>query len=305
MAVTVTSEQITTGNQVYNPIPALIDTFTILETYTLEIEVTLTSVDNFTDKDVWFNPSQWGPTDLPEISPELNPMGWFINTQGKSTGVTYPMTLIAPNSAMVDHSVLSATFEYTSATQATILVEIICVHDIDDFINGGNEVQFNKFRRTHISAPNDFANEVASFYSMNKALWYYVVVTPPEITLGGACCIESSQKFTPIAITSDSADGLPVSADVLTIQPALGSISGVAEGTEPKVFMEGRYYKVGDGVKTRPFYFSNDGGATARDFTDISIGDELYVNISLVSSGGAPFDIETTFELWLIAIVER
>ena len=45
-----------------------------------------------------------------------------------------------------------------------------------------------------------------------------------------------------------------------------------------QVTVNGITYSVGDAVKTKDFYFSNDGGVTARSVVDISAGDGLYMN---------------------------
>jgi len=45
-----------------------------------------------------------------------------------------------------------------------------------------------------------------------------------------------------------------------------------------EVFVNGIRYPVGDGVKTKAFYFSFDVGATAKFFSEISQGDHLYYN---------------------------
>lgn len=44
------------------------------------------------------------------------------------------------------------------------------------------------------------------------------------------------------------------------------------------VSINGNIVSVGDGVKTKDCYFSNDAGATARAIQDIVAGDKLYWN---------------------------
>lgn len=51
------------------------------------------------------------------------------------------------------------------------------------------------------------------------------------------------------------------------------------------VFLNGQELEVGNGVKTKPFYFSNDGGVTAKKFTSdnpVETGDQLFCNPSIL-----------------------
>jgi len=48
-----------------------------------------------------------------------------------------------------------------------------------------------------------------------------------------------------------------------------------------RISINGLAINLGDGVKTTEGYFSNDGGATARDIADIASGDLLYWNGSV------------------------
>ncbi len=71
--------------------------------------------------------------------------------------------------------------------------------------------------------------------------------------------------------------------------------TGVTIGSTPandsyvKVKVNGNEQVVGDGVKTKDCYFSDDAGATAKTISDISSGDEVFWN-GLV----ARFDLETS-----------
>lgn len=70
-----------------------------------------------------------------------------------------------------------------------------------------------------------------------------------------------------------SVDGGQASASTITDSPISGSYINV--------LVNGVDYEVGDGVKTKVFYFSNDGGTTARDFDDVAAGDTLHFNPSV------------------------
>ena len=72
-----------------------------------------------------------------------------------------------------------------------------------------------------------------------------------------------------------------------------GKATNATITSEPLGYVEVKYngteYEVGNGVKTAPFYFSNDGGVTAKTFmpnvsspsTNVEAGDELYFNALL------------------------
>lgn len=59
-----------------------------------------------------------------------------------------------------------------------------------------------------------------------------------------------------------------------------------------EVLVNGVQYELGDGVKTKDTYFSNDGGTTARTIETISSNDELFWNGNI-----AGFDLVTTDEI--------
>ena len=89
-------------------------------------------------------------------------------------------------------------------------------------------------------------------------------------------------------VDSASADGSLASPTPMTLTP---------NGSEVVVFLNGRAFQVGDGVKTLAFYLSNDGGVTARTFLAASPGDLLYVNPSLF--GYTPWVLTKVDELIL------
>jgi hypothetical protein len=68
--------------------------------------------------------------------------------------------------------------------------------------------------------------------------------------------------------------------------------TGITLGSTPagvlRIAINGMIAKLGDGVKTDTFFFSNDAGATARTFANIASGDTLYFN-----GVAAGFELET------------
>jgi hypothetical protein len=56
------------------------------------------------------------------------------------------------------------------------------------------------------------------------------------------------------------------------------------------VFINGVYVSVGNGVKTKESYFSNDGGTTAKSFASVNAGDVWYVNTQTLG-----YDIQTDY----------
>lgn len=89
----------------------------------------------------------------------------------------------------------------------------------------------------------------------------------------------SSNKQMPALLTT--ADGQSASATTLAAKPAQGSYL--------RIFVDGVAQSVGDGVKTKDFYFSADGGATAKTFANLAAGDGFYFNGSI-----AGFQLATT-----------
>lgn len=119
-----------------------------------------------------------------------------------------------------------------------------------------------------------------------------------------------------------SADLVEIAYDFLTVsgQPAIGLTSddkelvpfvtsgngqdtGVTITSAPssdgnvEVFLNGVRFPLGNGVKTRTFYFSSDGGVTARPIAEIHAGDALYFN-GLV----AGFDLDGIDRISLVYI---
>ncbi len=50
------------------------------------------------------------------------------------------------------------------------------------------------------------------------------------------------------------------------------------------VYINGFYMRVGDGVKTRDVYFSNDGGTTAKALDELQINDQLIINAVIIGT---------------------
>jgi len=72
------------------------------------------------------------------------------------------------------------------------------------------------------------------------------------------------------------------------------SITGTPLGMV-EVFVNGVAYILGDGVKTKDFYFTGDAGSTARAISAIVATDELYFNPTV-----AGFDLETSDRISLV-----
>jgi hypothetical protein len=81
------------------------------------------------------------------------------------------------------------------------------------------------------------------------------------------------------------ADGTPATATVVS-QPSAGA-------GRISAFVNGIMYSVGDGVKTKPFYISGDGGTTARAFSAVVGGDAIYFNGSVAGFQLAVTDVIT------------
>jgi len=77
-------------------------------------------------------------------------------------------------------------------------------------------------------------------------------------------------------------DGDLATAAIITQDPL--------DGDYIKVYIDGIKFSVGRGNKTKPFYFSADGGVTAKGFSEsdptgkVEIGDALYVNPSILTA---------------------
>jgi hypothetical protein len=107
-----------------------------------------------------------------------------------------------------------------------------------------------------------------------------VQVIPPE------------DKFM-LSILSGSGDEELATLDTITYTPV--------NGCYVEVKYNGIEYEVGNGIKTKSFYFSGDGGVTARGFLNthpngqVQAGDELYFNQSI-----AGFILESNFRISLM-----
>lgn len=101
----------------------------------------------------------------------------------------------------------------------------------------------------------------------------------PEIIAQGGV-FGGSMVFSPndknMASISTTTDGSLATNSTITNTPV--------NGCYVEVKYNGVEYEVGNGVKTKPFYFSGDGGVNARGFSSghvngqVQAGDELYFN---------------------------
>jgi hypothetical protein len=64
-----------------------------------------------------------------------------------------------------------------------------------------------------------------------------------------------------------------------------------------EILVNGVAYQVGDAVKTSDFYFSVDGGATARAVANIAIGDLLYLG------SGITFHLDADDRISFLSVV--
>lgn len=80
--------------------------------------------------------------------------------------------------------------------------------------------------------------------------------------------------------------------------------SAPIDGSYIMVDVNGKLEAVGDGVKTKSFYFSGDSGVTARNFDSsgpngkVTIGDELFFNGSL-----AGYQLDTSDKIAIYSLI--
>jgi hypothetical protein len=61
--------------------------------------------------------------------------------------------------------------------------------------------------------------------------------------------------------------------------------------------VNGVLYPVGDGVKTLAFYYSADGGSTAKSIANIAAGDSLYTGSGLLFNLDAADTLSMYYEV--------
>jgi hypothetical protein len=111
----------------------------------------------------------------------------------------------------------------------------------------------------------------------------FILTTTGAITLGTTNLIfstfSSAYQIVPVSLNRNmpasltAVDGDKASAIAMAKTPAFDS--------DVEVNIGGLFIPIGDGVKTKPCYFSGDGGTTARLIKDITQGDFLYWNGSI------------------------
>ena len=99
------------------------------------------------------------------------------------------------------------------------------------------------------------------------------------VTLAAAASPTSSDKDQASAVVSTDGGTTGIT---ITSTPASDSYV--------KVEIDGIGFVLGDGVKTKDFFFSADGGTTARAIADIAAGDTLYYNAVIVGADLAVTD---------------
>jgi len=299
MAFTISAKEIETMNQTLVS-PVLVDVQCIGELAKLRVEFTASGTDNFTNKELWFNAALWRPVNTPSFDPSANPAGFFFDTTGKATGAVYAMDFIVGGNEDSAFNFRFCNIDYQSATVIEIELEFYTIFDLHDFMENGTQDILNKFRRNSDLAMADFENIQSGFYNKDVGQWIYLFL--PEDTGGGGgpstgLDIEIKEVFIPLATASD---GDPASNTLLANTPK--------DGTAVRVYLNGRVYNVGNGVKTDDCYFSGDGGASARGYSglhangQIQAGDKLYWNGSIAGSPGPAIQIDTADTLLIFFI---
>lgn len=97
---------------------------------------------------------------------------------------------------------------------------------------------------------------------------------PPDVTSFATFSRENKN----MAALTTTADGDLATATTVASTPAP---TNNPNGGYVAVHLNGFRYSVGDGVKTLVFYFSGNGGTTARTFEDIVAGDTCHFNGSV------------------------
>jgi len=121
----------------------------------------------------------------------------------------------------------------------------------------------------------------------------------PEIVaqggvFGGSMVLSPNDKFFTSLVTTT--DGSLATNSTITNTPV--------NGCYVEVKYNGVEYEVGNGVKTKDFYFSGDNGVTARGFSSthtngqVQAGDKLYFNGSI-----AGFNLQTGFKISLLYVI--
>lgn len=116
--------------------------------------------------------------------------------------------------------------------------------------------------------PEDFAGEGLEEDASDN-LQVQIVNTSINRSASGIKSAVPTTNDKQLDTNSISTDGQDTGIDI-TSAPAAGS--------EPKVLVNGIKMVVGNGVKTKDFYFSGDGGSTARAWGAIVASDSLYFN---------------------------
>lgn len=107
------------------------------------------------------------------------------------------------------------------------------------------------------------------------------------IPIGGGTVYEQ-QDLQALVTSSDGDKAVNETIDMIPV-----------DGDNVSVYINGIKFNVGDGVKTKPFYFSNDNGVTARGFKSshangkIAVGDTLHVNPTILGVNLANTDTIT------------
>lgn len=91
---------------------------------------------------------------------------------------------------------------------------------------------------------------------------------------GGGYLSSTNRNMSSLTVTGDN-----------ELACSSGILSNPITGSTIAVFINGLQVNLGDGVKTDDCYFSNDGGITAKNFSNVELGDLLYWNASIAGYG--------------------
>ena len=147
------------------------------------------------------------------------------------------------------------------------------------FTCDGSAVSFSVDFEVNYPATFDNLSEYIYFFVWNGTKFQgFVRLVGADAGGGGTTPTLVDQDLTPNTTSGDGQDS------GLTISGAIAAFSGL--------FVNGQFQTVGDGVKTKDAYFSNDAGVTARAISAIATGDALYWNGVI-----AGFDLINTFSI--------
>ena len=119
-----------------------------------------------------------------------------------------------------------------------------------------------------------------------------------DVTLGRISIsydFESSFVHTLKILTTADKDQVPIATSGNGAWTGISISGGALKASSVEVYLNGVRSPVGDGVISKVFYFSKDGGVTAKFFSAIELGDRLYYNGTLNG-----YDLDTDDRITLL-----